>query len=37
VSGTVTMDVEVIEGLDIDGPVLLPNEEDLPFISKPLH
>jgi len=22
-------------GLDIDGPVLLPNEEDLPFISKP--
>jgi len=29
------MDVEVIEGLDIDGPVLLPNEEDLPFISKP--
>ena len=35
VSGTVTMDVEVIEGLDIDGPVLLPNEADLPFISKP--
>ena len=29
------MDVEVIEGLELDGPVLLPNEEDLPFISKP--
>lgn len=35
VSGTVTMDVEVIEGLELDGPVLLPNEEDLPFISAP--
>ncbi|MCU4751354.1 acetamidase/formamidase family protein [Halobacteria archaeon AArc-curdl1] len=35
VSGTVTMDVEVIKGLDIGGPILLPNEEDLPFISKP--
>lgn len=35
VSGTVTMDVEVIEDLELDGPVLLPNEEDLPFISKP--
>jgi len=29
------MDVAVIEGLELDGPVLLPNEEDLPFISKP--
>ncbi|MDG5817783.1 acetamidase/formamidase family protein [Natronococcus sp. A-GB7] len=35
VSGTVRMDVEVIKGLEIDGPLLLPNEEDLPFISKP--
>ncbi len=35
VSGTVEMDVEVIKGLTIDGPILLPNEEDLPFISKP--
>jgi acetamidase/formamidase len=35
VSGTVTMDVEVIDGLELDGPVLLPNEEDLPFISAP--
>ncbi|MXR51318.1 acetamidase/formamidase family protein [Halovenus sp. WSH3] len=35
VSGNVTLDVEVIEDLELDGPVLLPNEEDLPFISKP--
>jgi acetamidase/formamidase len=35
VSGTVTMDVEVIDGLELDGPMLLPNEADLPFISKP--
>ena len=35
VSGTVTMDVEVIDGLDLDGPVLLPTEADLPFISQP--
>ncbi|WP_254766949.1 acetamidase/formamidase family protein [Salinilacihabitans rarus] len=35
VSGAVTMDVEVIKGLDVDGPILLPNEEDLPFISRP--
>ncbi len=35
VSGTVTMDVEVIKGLELDGPILLPNEADLPFISQP--
>src|SRR6056297_3439499 len=35
VSGTVRMDVEVVEGLDLDGPLLLPNEADLPFISTP--
>jgi len=35
VSGTVTMDVEVIDGLELDGPILLPTEEDLPFISQP--
>jgi acetamidase/formamidase len=35
VSGTVTMDVEVIHDLELDGPILLPNEEDLPFISEP--
>ncbi|WP_049985307.1 acetamidase/formamidase family protein [Halobellus rufus] len=35
VSGYTEFDVEVVEGLDIDGPILLPNEEDLPHISKP--
>ncbi|MBX0294965.1 acetamidase/formamidase family protein [Haloarcula nitratireducens] len=35
VSGRAEFEVEVIEGLDIDGPVLLPNEEDLPHIAKP--
>lgn len=35
VSGTVQLEVEVIKDLDIDGPILLPNREDLPFISKP--
>jgi len=35
VSGRTEVEVEVIKDLDIDGPVLLPNEADLPFISKP--
>lgn len=35
VSGYTEFDVEVINDLDIDGPLLLPNEEDLPHISKP--
>lgn len=36
VSGTVTLQVEVIKGLAIDGPVLLPVAEDLPYLAKPL-
>ena len=36
VSGTVTLQVHVIKGLAIDGPILLPVEEDLPFLAKPL-
>jgi acetamidase/formamidase len=36
VSGTVTLQVEVLKGLRIDGPVLFPLEEDLPFLAKPL-
>jgi formamidase len=36
VSGTVTLQVEVIKGLGIDGPVLFPLAEDLPFLAKPL-
>jgi acetamidase/formamidase len=35
VSGRAEISVEVIKGLDIDGPLLLPNEEDLPYIAKP--
>jgi len=36
VSGTVTLQVEVIKGLAIDGPVLLPVAEDLPYLARPL-
>ncbi len=36
VSGTVTLQVHVIKGLAIDGPLLLPVAEDLPFLAKPL-
>jgi acetamidase/formamidase len=36
VSGTVTMQVELLKGLDLDGPILLPLEEDLPYLAKPL-
>ncbi|AQL43259.1 acetamidase [Halorientalis sp. IM1011] len=35
VSGYTEFEVELIEDLDIDGPVLLPNAEDLPHISEP--
>jgi formamidase len=36
VSGTVTMQAEVIKGLGIDGPILFPVEEDLPWLARPL-
>ncbi len=36
VSGEVTVQVEVIKGLTIDGPILLPPVEDLPLLAKPL-
>ena len=36
VSGTVTLQVELMKGLAIDGPILLPLEEDLPFLARPL-
>ncbi len=36
VSGTVTLQVEVLKGLGIDGPVLFPLAEDLPFLARPL-
>ncbi len=36
VSGTVTLEVEVMKGLSIDGPLLFPLTEDLPFLARPL-
>jgi acetamidase/formamidase len=36
VSGTVTLQAEVVKGLELDGPVLFPLEEDLPFLARPL-
>jgi formamidase len=36
VAGTVTLEVEVVKGLGLDGPLLFPVEEDLPFLARPL-
>lgn len=36
VSGTVTLQVHLIKGLNLDGPLLLPVTEDLPFLARPL-
>lgn len=36
VAGTVTLQVHLIKGLDLDGPLLFPVAEDLPFLAKPL-
>jgi formamidase len=36
VAGTVTVQVEVVKGLGIDGPVLFPVADDLPFLARPL-
>ena len=36
VAGTITVQVHVIKGLNIDGPIILPLVEDLPFLAKPL-
>lgn len=36
VSGEVELQVEVIKGLHLDGPILLQLTEDLPFLAKPL-
>lgn len=36
VSGTVTLQVHVIKGLNIDGPIIFPVQEDLPFLAQPL-
>ena len=36
VSGTVTLQVHLLKGLGIDGPIIFPVEEDLPFLAKPI-
>jgi acetamidase/formamidase len=36
VSGAVTLQVHLIKGLNIDGPLLLPVLEDLPYLARPL-
>ena len=36
VSGTVTLEVEVIKGLELGGPVLFPVLEDLPYLARPV-
>jgi acetamidase/formamidase len=36
VSGIITLQVHVIKGLTIDGPILLPLTEDLPYLARPL-
>lgn len=35
VSGTVTLQVHVIKGLMLEGPILLPVPEDLPYLARP--
>jgi acetamidase/formamidase len=35
VSGRTELEVEVVKGLDLPGPLLLPNAEDLPHIARP--
>jgi len=36
VSAKVALQVGVLKGLDIDGPILLPPAEDLPYLAQPL-
>jgi acetamidase/formamidase len=36
VAGIVTLQVHVIKGLKMDGPILLPVAEDLPYLAQPL-
>lgn len=35
VSGIATLEVSLLKGLNTDGPILLPVEEDLPFLARP--
>jgi acetamidase/formamidase len=36
VAGTASLEVHVIKGLSIDGPILFPVAEDVPFLARPL-
>lgn len=36
VAGIVHLQVHVLKNVNIDGPILLPNQEDLPYTAKPL-
>ncbi|HEX7101105.1 MAG TPA: acetamidase/formamidase family protein [Nitrolancea sp.] len=36
VSGVVTLQVHLLKGLNLDGPVLFPVREDLPYLAQPL-
>lgn len=36
VAGIVHLEVKVLKGVHLEGPILLPNEEDLPYTAKPL-
>ncbi len=35
-SGTVNLQVHVLKGMTIDGPIILPVAEDLPYLARPL-
>lgn len=37
VAGVVTLEVHVIKGLAIDGPLLFPVAEDVPYLARPLN
>ncbi|WP_262270528.1 acetamidase/formamidase family protein [Microvirga yunnanensis] len=37
VAGTVTLEVYVIKGLNIDGPILFPVVDDVPYLARPLN
>ncbi|XJZ27802.1 acetamidase/formamidase family protein [Bacillota bacterium Lsc_1132] len=36
VAGIVSLQVQVIKGLTLEGPILLPVEDDLPYLAKPI-
>ncbi len=36
VAGTITLQVHLLKGLDLDGPILFPVAEDLPYLARPL-